>query len=361
MKITPCDLGKGIAYDNPFKKNKIHPFDKIGRCIVDKTTGQIKRWCGEEDSNYDRDGQPINLNEDIEEVMVYFPAFYYKRTWQGTQLVDEILDVVPEATEIQGYKVHPAFVRKDGSFREYILVGAFPEKWKTDKQMRSIPSLSGQASNIGDARTYARKNRDNHWNLMNIAILSMIQILYKVGFQNLDISRTIGYSGVNYNTKSVTMPLGNKSGKGVKKSDANLYYENTSLFGLENFYTSQQQGLDGCYVGQNGLYITTFPEEFGVLEKYELLEIALPSANGWIKDIHKIDGKFDCLNIPKTTSLTDWNNKYYSDYFYARTDSIGLFTFGGEGSPYSKNGIFSVKLDLNYSTHVSIHRLTYLP
>lgn len=33
MKITPCDLEKGIAYDNPFKKNKIHPFDKIGRCI----------------------------------------------------------------------------------------------------------------------------------------------------------------------------------------------------------------------------------------------------------------------------------------------------------------------------------------
>lgn len=92
-----------------------------------------------------------------------------------------------------------------------------------------------------------------------------------------------------------------------------------------------------------------------------MLELALPNASGWIKDIHKIDGKFDYLNIPKTTSLTDWNDKYYSDYFYARAYTRGLFTFGGEGSPYSKNGIFSVKLDLDYSTHVSINRLTYLP
>lgn len=359
MKIIACDLKQGIQYSNPFKEQKIYPFDKIGRCVVNKDTGEIKRWCGEENSNFDTEGNPINFDEKTEEIMVYFPAFYYKRSWEGTQVTDEILDMIPQQTEIQGYKVHPAFLRKDGSFRPYVLVGAFAG-CAIDNQLRSVIKKPVSYS-LSDARSKSKYNRNEGFGLMNIAIFSMVQLLYKIGFQDLNASIKIGFSTVEYSgALPETMELGNRTGKGAKRESDNYYFNNTSLFGIELFYASFGQALDGVKIKNNELYVTNFVEDFTNIDNYTKLDIALPTQNGLIKNIHEISGEFDYLNIPKEIIPEGDTNQYYTDFFQKSEDNESLLKYGFVGTPSAKNGVFSINLSSS-SSDLGVFRLVYLP
>lgn len=312
-------------HKNPFKERGIYPFSEIGRCVVDKNTAEIKRWCSEDDSNYDKEGNPINLDQDNEDIMVYIPAFYYKREWEGEVLTDSILNKVPDSLEYNGYKIHPAFVKKDGTIRPYFLCGAFLGYIK-DNQLRSIPNIKPTGSKtISAFRDSARQGRGISFGITNFVQTSALQILYKVAFQDLNSQNVIGKGWSSKSTSGTcgaTMALGNRSGYLGVDGDQ------ISFLGIEDFYGNMMQFMDGIFITDEGYHVSNINENFGSIETYDLVPSKVITSSGYIKKMEKIDGKYDVLNLPSQVGGADFS--YYTDYLWCRgAGKTNIVGFGG--------------------------------
>ncbi len=360
MKITAYKPDISQEYSNPFKENNIYPFSKIGRVIVDKDTGEIKRWCGELDSNYDIDGNPINLDMETEEVMVHIPAFYCKRTWEGEVLTDSILTKVPDILEYQGYEVHPAFVRADGSIREYVLVGAFLGTVVNNQLRSTVKNVTPQnMKTISAFRDLARQGRNINFNIMTLDIFNAIQLLYKISFQNLNSQNELGNSTMSYIKISTTMSLGNRSGYLEDNS-------HVSLFGIESIYGSKWEFLDGVVIksSDDGIYYTNDISKFGYLDEYIKLSDTVTIMNG-VGVMKGVSSKTSIYNFPKELELEDYNI-YYCDYiqgYRKNGQNKALLKGRSWSSDVTTVGLFSLSEVLNYTyyDYSSSARLCYLP
>ena len=342
MKIQAYKEDIGQQYRNLFKENNIYPFSQIGRVVVNKDSGDIVTRLHEFNSYLDENGNPYTLKEN-EDIMVYYPCFYCKREWVGTEVKDSILTEMPTSTSPRddGYEIHPIFLREDGSLRPYILVGAFLGTEKGG-QLRSIPS--GEKPTVSKTleqfRTIARgSGRDNRWNLLTPDVLSMRQLLYKVAFQNLNSQQELGNGWVNKSESGIlgsTMKLGNRCGYlGVNGNQI-------SLFGEEDFYGNIWQFIDGFVVKDDGYYFSNAPSKLGTISSYEKFETTPLMGNeansyleGYVKGIENIGGKFKYLNIPKVVTGAS-NTSYYCDYFWShkkQQENLALFGAGwGHGA-----------------------------
>lgn len=217
MKIKPHRPDLGQSYSNPFKEKRIYPFNKIGRVVVEKTTGDILLWLGENDSRLTLEGAPWTYNENLHDIMVHFPAFYYKRNWNGDILEDSILTDLPKdvISDKVGYEIFPIFVRDDGSIRPYVLYGAF-KGVELGGQLRSVVGYKPTVNKtISAFRDLARQGRDSRWNIETFGIISMVQFLYKIAFQDLDSQKILGNGWTNKTASAITgstMGLGNRCG-----------------------------------------------------------------------------------------------------------------------------------------------------
>lgn len=365
MTITAYKQDIGQVYNNPFKDNNIYPFNKIGRVVVDKDTAEIKYWLNDSNSNLSQSGYPINIQNN-EDIMVYFPAFYAKRKWSGDVLEDSILTDIPTTQYRQDYEVFPCFVREDGSIRPYVLYGAF--KGSVDGgQLRSIIGKKPHhTATIGQFRDLSRQGRDIRWNIETFGLVSMVQFLYKVGFQNLNSQAILG-NGWTSKTESAltgsTMLLGNRSGY------LNTNGEQISLFGIEDFYGNVWSFVDGFYVKDDGYYLTEHPNKMGVLLEHDFVPSSPlmgvePNAfmEGYFKSIENIQGKYKFINLPN--KLGGNTNISYCDYFIShRKSQINIHIFGADWGYGSRSGAFCLSLS-NSSSYASVYvggRLCFLP
>ena len=352
MKIQAYKEDIGQQYRNPFKENNIYPFSEIGRVVVNKDSGAIVTRLHEFDSSLDENGNPYTL-KDNEDIMVYYPCFYCKREWSGTEVKDSILTKIPTSTSPidDGYEIHPIFLREDGSLRPYILVGAFLGTEKGG-QLRSIPS--GEKPTVSKTleqfRTIARgSGRDNRWNLLTPDVVSMRQLLYKVAFQNLNSQQELGNGWVSKSEAGIlgsTMKLGNRCGYlGVNGNQI-------SLFGEEDFYGNIWQFIDGFVIKDDGYYFSNSPSKLGTISSYEKFETTPLMGSednglleGHIKSIENISGKFKYLNIPKVITGASVTS-YYCDYFWShRKQQESLVFFGAGWSLGYLAGAFCLSCD----------------
>lgn len=390
MKIIPHRPDKNQEYKNEFKENNIYPFNKIGRCIIDKITGEIKKWCNELDSNLDTEGNPINLDVENEDVMVYIPAFYYKRIWEGEILTDSILDKIPNSLEFQGYKLHPAFIRSDNTIRPYILIGAFMGYIDDKNILRSIPNVfSTSTKTQNEFRNSARQSRNNNFNLLTMEVYSALQILYKISFQNLDSSISLGYGttylhGVTPNDNAFytgkTMELGNRCGYLNKNRD------DISFLGIENIYGQRYQIVDGLYIKSDGYLYTNDPNKFDDISSYKKYEIntilnKTSAQTMFLEKILKINSNeyLNIFNLPSKFMEQSSYLKYYADCMYYHNidkndlNTINIIGVGGvivlgsstEYQDFVNNyfGIFSgvYNFSINYKHGFIGTRLIFLP
>lgn len=348
MKITAYKQDIGQGYSNPFKDNNVYPFNKIGRVVVNKDTAEIKYWLGDTNSNLSQAGYPINIDSATEDVMVYFPAFYYKRTWNGDILEDSLLTDIPTTRYREDYEVFPCFIREDGSIRPYILYGAFKGS-EVGGQLRSVVgNKPAHSKTISAFRDLVRQGRDTKWNIETFQLVSMVQLLYKVGFQNLNSQAEIGSGWTSKSgsaTSGATMLLGNRSG----------YYgvngDQISLFGIEDFYGNIWSFVDGFLVQDDGYYITNTPSSFGILSSHDKIS-AVPLTGleinglveGYFKTIEKISGLHKYVNIPNL--LGGSNSGWYTDYFWShRKTQTNICLFGADCCSYdSPAGAFCLRL-----------------
>lgn len=345
MKIIAYKEDVGQTYVDPFKQSGVYPFSKIGRVVVDKDSGAIKYRLNEYNSNFDDKGNPITL-QDNEDVMVYFPAFYAKREWIGTVCKDTILTEVPTSATKGDYEVHSAFLREDGTVRPYILVGAF-QGTEVNGQLRSRPSGANPKVSITleAFRNLARSGRDSKWSVLTMDIISMIQLLYKVAFQDLNSQSAIGNGWTSKSASATigsTMSLGNRSGYlGVNGNQI-------SLFGVEDFYGNVWEFVDGFVVKDDGYYTTNNPNNFGITSTYTKINgcgkhLAGTSASayveGYVTKIEKPTGREKFFNLPCVLGGTE--TTYYCDYLWShRLGQENICLFGALWDLGSRSGAF---------------------
>ena len=347
MKITAYKQDIGQQYLDPFKDNNVYPFNKIGKVVINKDTAEIKHWLGDTNSNVSQAGYPINIDPATEDIMVYFPAFYYKRTWNGDVLDDSILTDIPTTRYREDYEVFPCFVREDGSIRPYVLYGAF-KGVEVGGQLRSVVGSKPTVSKtISAFRDLARQGRDTKWNIETFQLVSMVQLLYKIGFQNLNSQAELGNGWTNKSesaTTGETMLLGNRSG--YYGSNGNQI----SLFGIEDFFGNIWSFVDGMLVQDDGYYITNNPSSFGTIASHEKIGAtplmgadADASVEGYFKTIEKISGVHKYANIPNLLggSASGW----YCDYLWShRKTQTNICLFGANWSAGSPAGAFCLHL-----------------
>lgn len=366
MKILAHKQDIGQEYSNPFKDKNIYPFNKIGRVVVNKDTAEIKYWLGDTNSNLSQAGYPINIDNTTEDVMVYFPAFYYKRTWNGDVLDDSILTDIPTTRYREDYEVFPCFIREDGSIRPYVLYGAC-KGVEVGGQLRSVVGSKPTVNKtISAFRDLARQGRDTKWNIETFQLVSMVQLLYKIGFQNLNSQAELGNGWTSKSesaTTGGTMLLGNRSG--YYGSNGNQ----SSLFGIEDFFGNIWSFVDGLLVKDDGYYITNNPSSFGTIASHEKIGAtplmgadAGSLVEGYFKTIEKISGVHKYANIPNLLGGSD--SGWYTDYSWShRRGQTNIALVGALWSDGSRAGAFCLYLDYVASfaySHVGA-RLCVLP
>lgn len=293
----------------------------------------------------------INIDKNSEELMVYIPKFMCKREWNGDDIKDNIFPERPVAPMVyrDDFKFHPAFIREDGTIRNYILVGAVLAT-EIAGQLRSVPN--GQKplvnKNISEFRDLARQGRNNKFNIMSMETLSCLQLLYKIAFQDLDSQKMIG-SGWTEKSESApnasTMCLGNRSGYPKVNGDQ------ISFLGIEDFYGNVWQFIDGIYIKDDGYYITNDVSKFGkassTFDKISAVPLMGEEQNtnieGCITKMTKIDGIHEYVNIPK--ELGGSVSTYYTDYFWShKKGQENICRFGASWSYGSLSGAFALYL-----------------
>ena len=362
MKITPHRPDNHQVYKNPFKENNIYPFNKIGRVGCDKDTAEIRFRLGEEDSNLDVSGFPIDWSN--LDIYTYIPKFYSKRTWTGETVKDEISSEIPTDKGHDGWEIHPAFLREDGTVRPYILIGCF-DGTEVGGQLRSIPSLQKPlvSITISTALSKARQGRNNKFTIGCPQMLTVMQILCKVAFQTLNLQQYIGNGWTNKSeaqTVGTTMSLGNRTGYVGVNGDQ------ISVFGVEDFYGGVWQFITGYITRDDGIYITHDPSKFGgAYSSYDKIANSpqLTGQNGYVKKILKIDNaKHKYMNIPKEIGGSD--STYYCDYHWSHEASEeNICLFGAYWDGGASAGAFYLDLSTVASgswTHIGA-RLCYLP
>lgn len=361
MKITPYRPDIKQEYKNPFKENNIYPFNRIGRVACDKDTAEIRFRLHDNDSNFDERNFPIDwTNLDI---YTYIPKFYSKRIWEGEVLKDEISSEVPTDKGHDGWEIHPAFLRTDGTVRPYILIGCF-DGTDVGDQLRSVPSLSKPlvSITISTALSKARQGRSNKFTIGCPQMLTALWILCKVAFQTLNLQEYIGNGWTGKSEAQIvgtTMSLGNRTGYlGVNGNQI-------SVFGVEDLWGGIWQFITGYITRDDGIYITLDPNKFGgAYSNYDKVSSTplLTDVNGYVKKIAKIDGTHKYMNIPKEIGGSE--NTYYSDYLWShQTGEENICLFGAFWDIGARAGAFFLILDHVASDSWSSigARLCYLP
>ena len=360
MKIIPHRPDLQQEYKNEFKENNIYPFNKIGRVITNKDTGEIKRWCNELDSNLDIEGNPINLDPNTEDVMVHIPAFYCKRTWNGDVLTDSILNKVPTTPTLYGvgYQVHPAFLRPDNTIRPYILVGAFMGSIK-NSQLRSLINANEVTNKtIATMRDMARQGRSTNFNIITIDIVNAIQFIYKVAFHNLNSQQIIGEDLTNRPPSYLTgqtFYLGNRSGILASSDDGKV---SCSLFGIESPFGYNSKVVDGIISYGNKFKITHDPHKYGNYEEYEIEVTKNKLTSRYIKKIIKNT----IYNI--ADEVHNLSTEYYCDNcFHQNLDECCIYITSGFVDQRYACGIFAYRDSYKIADLAPFFstRLCYLP
>lgn len=353
-------IGKSAGTDfNAFKM-----YGGRKRCTV-ADDGTINHYYG--DTGYTEDGSDG-------QVMVYQPKFYYKvqplkltaQSGSSGYLVNKCNYFISEVKQ-DGFKLHPAFINKDGDEVDYILIGAFEgclydvsaSAYVTnDAQVMDV--ATDKFSSIGLAKpasgltqTLDRvniealcQNRGTHWHEQNIQIVSMEQLLMMVEYGQCDFQRVLGKGVVDitdnsgYNCSAITgSTVGNTSGRAAS-TDVEIGGTTTtytvdgktsvSYRGVENFYGNIWKFVMGVNIYGNGSQQMGVPficTDYAYAESkntgnYKSVGFMLPASGSYQKYFGYGNEDLDWVFMPAATGGND--TLPIGDYVWGTTNLNGF-------------------------------------
>ncbi|MGL5960467.1 MAG: hypothetical protein ACRCZ0_00745 [Cetobacterium sp.] len=264
-----------------------YPFNEICRWVVHKDTKQLVQRLGNESSLIGFYGEPSMYDETIHDIMVHFPAFYYKTEKKGNEILDTILHKVPTTMVYKGYKVSKAFRKTEDIFSSYILVG-----------MSLGAVINGELRSVPNQLPTTGMHVDSFEDIMDQDTLDMIRVLYKFVHKDTNSQHVVG-NGLTDSTgvtpTGKTMELGNLSG--VTASG------NISVLGLEDMYGNVKQMIKGTELTYDQLVVGG-----------EVVPTEPQISNGFVSKT--VDG-----NTVKPVELTGTANTHYTDMYEVGSDA----------------------------------------
>lgn len=190
------------------------------------------------------------------QVMVEIPLFSVKHQTErnGTYKRHEFA-VVPGVQTTGGFAVHPAFIKPDGSYRNFIYIGAYQGTGAGGNG-----SASGVNNTVSMTRAACRtacSGRGAGWHQLGYWENNALQWLLITEYQDMNSQRVLGNGsmtgGVYVVPTGLSNARGNRSANAHTAAGANTDY--VSYRGVENFYSRAWQWLDGINVNERNIYV----------------------------------------------------------------------------------------------------------
>ena len=197
------------------------------------------------------------------QVMVEIPLFSVKHSTDrsGTHKRHEFA-IAPGAVTTGGFVVHPAFVKPDGSFRNFIYVGAYQGTGTGGNG-----SASGVNNTVNITRAACRAacaGRGAGWHQLGYWELNALQWLLITEYQDMNSQKVLGNGSMTGSVYVVPSGLsnvrGNRSGQAHTGAGANSDY--VSYRGVENLYGRAWQWVDGFNINERNVYLCTDPSKW---------------------------------------------------------------------------------------------------
>jgi len=334
--VTGCtwDQVNDVYSGNPAAQT-VHT--NMRRCVIN-SSGEVQYYLNAYDSTLKEDGVTASVLDGTDgQVVVEILPVYCKTTWEGDVVTWEVSD-----TADAGFVLHPAF--EDGAVSK-IYIGAYDASVKdvsagiyigglnlddntsrVDTTTDLIASVSGQYPMVGLTRAEFRTLAENAgYQLYDFWQHQLVQLLYLTEYGDWNSQEMLGEGNVNgtyvdssdiqsdspHTIAGTSNSLGNQSGH-VNSADGTPF---VSYRGIENPFGNCYQWLDGFNINDRQIYVnndeTTFADDTAT--NYTLLGAVLPSTNGYIKQIQKLD------NIIIAATVGASSGSFVTDYLYTAT------------------------------------------
>lgn len=343
--ITRLGAAQGKSIDDFYN---ILPWAGMRRCCL-RDEGVVDRYFHE--MGYVDDGTKGQC-------MVEIPMFYYKRV--PTKVVNNSLVIWEDWVSykaVNGFFVHPAFVRNDGTIRDKIYIGAYKASKDTDNNIFSIRCDSVNiALPINEVRPYVQK-RNPGWELYSITHHSLMQLIYIIASASFDSQQIIGSGDyTSFRGTGKTSKMGSTCG--VCDSAVNV-------FGVENLWSYQGTILDGLFINDNTYINTNGPAS----TTNEMLSFTLPkysyssTTDKRYTNRFGYDAKYDFLYLTSEAVASD--NPFIPDVYISNnslTNKILSVGFNAD-SVLKDQGLFLNNLYDPITVKASWlgYRICYLP
>lgn len=286
------------------------------------------------------------------DVMVEFPAKWYKYSFSGTSLIFEVADYDRSA---DGF-VQSAFLSEDGnsSSVDAFYYGAYDGYVASSK----LRSLSGKTPTVNTSFSTFITNAGS--TVTGGMIETFAKRMYILGLLMLVTksrdgqSAGIGYGRVNSNSSAIN--TGTMNTKGLFYGRTDVYTEGVKVFGIENFWGNIYHWMAGLYtVGTSGSIAVKMAAPYGSSGTTGGTTVSGVIASGsyyWPTQYKPyMNGAVILPTLGQSTTTIGW-----PDYFCINSSSGYIAFVGGSWSyDLSDSGPFACVVD-NSASNATSHR-----
>ena len=289
------------------------------------------------------------------DVMVKIPKFWYRRYRSGNV---EYLKIADKATS--GFTLHPAFNRS-GVAKDYIYVGAY-------KTASGNKSASGVSPLVRQTRATMRSNakaKGTGWGIIDIAVLSAIQMLILVEFADNNVQSVIGRGYCDGNSSALsTGTCNNVSGLTGRPAGTDGKVD-VVWRGIEGLWGNVWEWVDGVNWNGGTYYVCNDPSKYADDTTTNYTALSFEGATNWSASYITQEG-LDAGSNPHVMlpSAADGGSETTYDcdacWSYA---GWHVLRRSGRWDRGSWCGLFTAYLDCDSSTEAadSGSRLLYIP
>ena len=282
------------------------------------------------------------------QVMVEVPAFSVRYGFASGVHTRQVRLGFEDYYIPEGYEIHPAFVKADGSYKSAFYIGAYQAHNASGNILGSVSGANNVVSiTRGTSRSRAAA-RGTGWHVQSYLEYAAIQTLLVCEYRDHNSQKVIGNGaqegGVFVVANGLSNARGNRNGNAYTSGGATTDF--MSYRGIENLYGRAWQWVDGFNVYERVVYLTNNQTAFADNTSVGYRMYAqLPSGiASYQKELHPFPDVFlpSVVSGASSTSYlgdTLWTNTGWRVAFVGGPSNGGalvgaftLFVSGGSGN-----------------------------
>lgn len=289
------------------------------------------------------------------DVMVKIPKFWFQRYREGNV---EHIKIADKAT--YGFTLHPAF-NHSGIETDCIYVGAY----KTSSNNKSV---SGESPQVNQKRATSRSNakaKGAGWSLLDVAVLSAIQMLMLVEFATNNMQSAIGRGYCDGNSGSLKTGSCNAVSNLTGRPSGTDGKTGVVWRGIEDFWGNVWEWVDGVNWNDGTYYVCNDPSKYEDDTATNYTALSFKVANNWnasyITEEGLDTGDNEHVMLPAAAGSGS-ESTYDCDACWSNT-GWRAFRIGGRWVDNSYCGLFAADFgsDSSNSGLYIGYRLLYIP